>query len=905
MLPGIGSLKSERLKSGLVRKALLGLSTAAAATVLLAGCGGGSGEPAGPPLPSFTIAGVAEPTETLALDSDTADPLQTGWLSNDSLDRAQSLPVPVLLSGYVHLPREGARGPSWAQGDPEDFFRVEARAGMVAEFEAAVEPEVMDIDLLVYDSARELVGFDTGEGRYKCVSFSDTGTFFLRVSVFGPGPLTSRGQAIAASAYRLRVGDPGRHLGCPNATSVDAGIVAGQVIAQPRAQALGEPGAAATRAEPLDRHAAQAGLRVARGAQAAGRPHLLALPASEQARLSGLEALGMPRRARPPTTQHTQAVIDTLDTARALARSGRYDYVTPNRWAEPLQSARSPVWLGSLPSNDPDYPLQRWHFEQIRLPQAFDQLARLDPQPVRQPIVAVVDSGVVSDHPDLVNQLVPGFDFIADALLAEDGDGLDANADDSGRARTWNFHGSLMAGIVAAETFNGSFGAGVAPMARIMPLRAGGPRGYTEYDIQQSMRFAAGLPNDSGTLPARPADIISVSLGSRSECSAAYQEVVRAVRAKGVLIVAAAGNDSTASGLGAIRSPGRCAGVIAVGATQALGARANYSNAGEQLALLAPGGDLTLSTTGIGAGDGIFSTSARFFLGVRIPDLRATDGTSMSTPHVAGVLALMRWINPELSPLAIDALMAQGALTRDLGVPGRDDLHGNGLLDANKAVQAAIASRLSPAIDGDLEVQPRSVRLGVLRSQARLQLTSSPAFNDRVVSVRSSAPWLRIAPRPGEVDPVSGLGGYQLSVDRSQLDPGAEVAAEIAIGTQGGRFVRVEVALEKLPAGPPGGLLGALRMVAIDLDRPGVLAGEPLTVMPQGGRYVFSLGVQARRPALIVGGDPDGNGQICGASETCGVWQGPPASAAGIVIGLSAHGPDAPPQELPAPPPIP
>nr|MCU0806926.1 S8 family peptidase [Candidatus Contendobacter sp.] len=330
--------------------------------------------------------------------------------------------------------------------------------------------------------------------------------------------------------------------------------------------------------------------------------------------------------------------------------------------------------------NDPFYRYQ-WHYPQINLPQAWDVTTGANA------IVAVIDTGVVLSHPDLQGQLVAGYDFIQDPAMAGDGDGIDPNPDDPGDHYdngSSSFHGTHVAGTVAAATNNGVGVAGVAFGAKIMPLRALGIGGGYEYDIEQAVRFAAGLPNDSGTVPLRRADVVNLSVGGPG-FSPGSQAVYDQARAAGVVIIAAAGNDGTSE----LNYPAAFPGVIAVGAVDINKAWAYYSNFGSWISVVAPGGNTAQDVNGDGRPDGVLSTATTDRSGVLVNDYATWMGTSMATPHVAGVIALMKAVNPGLTPQRVADLLASGALTDDLGAPGKDDQFGYGLINASKAVTAA------------------------------------------------------------------------------------------------------------------------------------------------------------------------------------------------------------------------
>lgn len=223
-----------------------------------------------------------------------------------------------------------------------------------------------------------------------------------------------------------------------------------------------------------------------------------------------------------------------------------------------------------------------------------------------------------------------------------------------------------------------------------MPLRVcGRPPSPDEgcaslHDIEQAMRFAAGLANNSGTVPPRRADVINFSLGSRLFLPG-FQAVIDQIRAAGVVIVAAAGND----GIDEMNYPAAFPGVIAVGAVDINKARAYYSNFGSWISVVAPGGNTAQDVNGDGRPDGVLSTATTDRSGALVNDYAIWQGTSMATPHVAGVMALIKAVAPSLTPQAITSLLVSGALTDDLGAAGRDDQFGYGLINASKAVAAA------------------------------------------------------------------------------------------------------------------------------------------------------------------------------------------------------------------------
>ncbi|MGE0115208.1 MAG: S8 family peptidase [Steroidobacteraceae bacterium] len=293
-------------------------------------------------------------------------------------------------------------------------------------------------------------------------------------------------------------------------------------------------------------------------------------------------------------------------------------------------------------------------------------------------IVAIVDTGVRFDHPDLAGKLLPGYDFVdcdqsncsgsgvKTFLTANDGDGWDADASDPG---DWlnstdqqnpifaacdignsSWHGTRLAGIIGAATNNGRGIAGAGWNARILPVRALGKCGGYDSDIIAGMRWAAGLPVSGAPNNPNPARIINLSLGSAGTCSPAYADVIATLNAAGVSVVASAGNDSAM-----VNTPANCNGVIAVTGVRNTGTKVGFSSLGTGATIAAPAGNCGVSNSAC-----LYSLDTTTNLGATTPGVNDyTDqinynlGTSSSAPIVAGAIALMLGANSNLTPAQI------------------------------------------------------------------------------------------------------------------------------------------------------------------------------------------------------------------------------------------------------------
>ena len=292
-------------------------------------------------------------------------------------------------------------------------------------------------------------------------------------------------------------------------------------------------------------------------------------------------------------------------------------------------------------------------------------------------VIAELDSGVRFDHPDLLRagaggRLLPGYDFITDVFTANDGNGRDADASDPGdwvttaeassvsgcTASDSSWHGTRVAGILGAITNNSIGVAGLTWSSWILPVRVLGKCGGVDSDILEAMLWAAGLPVAGVPNNPYPAQIENLSLGATGTCPTSYQDVISQLTAKGVLVVASAGNEG-----GPVEAPANCGGVAGIAGLRHAGTKVGYSSLGPEVALSAPAGNCVNS-----GGACIYSIDTTYNTGTTIPATNAyTDqfntnlGTSFSAPIVSGIAALMKAVNGNLNASQLIARLKEGA----------------------------------------------------------------------------------------------------------------------------------------------------------------------------------------------------------------------------------------------------
>ncbi len=708
--------------------------------LLFSGCGGGGSGGSTEAQPD--LSGVVEIESGTRVDSDTADDRRVDLATaNDSAMSAQTLPPGATVGGYL----------SSGSGTYADFFQY---------FEDAVDVYAVDLSpgdriaFQVFGSPEELLspGAAAPERSLRILR-RQAGTVVEVTSQSASGDLQPLVEVLDDTF------EPGSYLVEVSTTN---GIpfryvlsLAGEASASVMNTSYSTPPFMIDQA-------------IVTVAPATGNQSVVAAMATSQRRELG-QGAWLLRRDRPrnlatmSSGQREHARQETLDWVRELQQQPSVTSAEPNYLFSAQQVS---------PDNDPLYSRQ-WSLPLIQTPLAWQAA----PNAGADIGIAVMDTGVFRSpptatgdwHPDLSAnvQLIPGqiMDYVSGDLDIdrEDSGQRDTNPADpgDGKARSSNFHGTHVAGIAAAA--DNTLGVvGVSPGATIYPVRVLGRDGVgSSADLIEALNWAAGR---------NEIDVINLSLGGLGPSNALKQAIDAAWNGgNGKLIVAAAGNQGTDEPT----YPAAYPNVIGVGAVDGGSVRASYSNVGQSVDVVAPGGDASRDANQDGAADVIVSAWGRDDTGSFEPGYAGLQGTSMAAPHVAGIYALMKSEVPTLTPAGFQSFLVNGDLTDDVGPTFE---YGAGQINALAAMDAALDGNFPITLSSS----PTAIQFNAAVLSEQLAFSTYPAGESvTITDVDPGAPWLDVS-EPSNERPLS----LTVTADPEELEADGRYTAKLVITYQ-------------------------------------------------------------------------------------------------------------------------
>ncbi|MCY7314896.1 MAG: S8 family serine peptidase [Rubrivivax sp.] len=385
--------------------------------------------------------------------------------------------------------------------------------------------------------------------------------------------------------------------------------------------------------------------------------------------------------------------VDADTLARQLRAAPDVAYAEPNGRKRIVAAPNDPLYPATAPGVRPSGPDSgQWY---LRTPDnTIKSAINIEGAWARTTgsgsvVVAVLDTGTRYDHPDLSRRLLRGYDFVNDPAVGNDGDGRDADANDPGdwttpaensdpagkfykcdpagtgqaEASRSSWHGTSTASLIgaAANTVPAAGMAGAANGVRVLPVRVLGKCFGSDGDILAGMLWAAGISQPGVPDNPTPANVLNMSLGGTGICKPNYQAVVDQIIARGVSIVAAAGNTAG----GQVNEPANCRGVVGVLALRHAGTKVGFSDLGTEISIAAPGGNCINTAANTPCVYPILAAGNAGEQGPAAPNwtdsFRPSVGTSFSSPLVASVAALMLSRQPALTPAQLRSTLQSTA----------------------------------------------------------------------------------------------------------------------------------------------------------------------------------------------------------------------------------------------------
>ena len=595
----------------------------------------------------FEVSGIAYASKYFEVDGDIPN---TDYLannnSNNSVSSAPTITNPALIAGFT--------GHS---GDSGDLYKISTSSNMFVNLDVVdYASGSKDLDLSIWnsDGSQRSYSYVSGSREWnETINLPSSGTYLIWVR-----PVTG------SSKYYLTVGQRLTEQSINTSASTSADYVKNEIISyipftKETIISLTEDADSkqiSSAASPLLTETTP-GLRKLKPVE------LISRFKNELSNSSNTELV------------YSQKQIDYLSHWKAKERL---------RELNPLANYNLNYYMKKMEafSPDPKFNLQ-WNLRQINLDSTLNAIG----QEVKDIAVAVIDSGsptVDSVAWDSSNFISGGYDFVKSSSNG-DGDGIDNDPTDPASASsTGESHGTHVATTIGLKN-DGSDLNGMA--VKVLPLRvfpSAEDASATTFDINQAVLYAAGLPNDSGTVAptTTPIKVINMSLGGYGahDCS-----IYADVAAKGITVVASSGNEGSKDEAGQYSYPASCSNVVSVAATNSYDQVAVYSQYNNMVDISAPGGASWIDADADGNGDGVYAY-------YNDTTIKGIQGTSMASPTVAGGLALLYAVDDSMTPTKINSFIQNGYVTDDLGASGYDNYYGYGRLNMAKAIENTLAN---------------------------------------------------------------------------------------------------------------------------------------------------------------------------------------------------------------------
>ncbi|MDA0345396.1 MAG: S8 family serine peptidase [Proteobacteria bacterium] len=760
---------------------------------------------------TFKISGTINSLAFSDLDGDVPNPSLPVVANNLEPLGVQEILNPTQLIGHLSYDSSLSSNDDW------DLYTLKLVGGQYASLEIADwdenDPSLNDLDLYILDSSGEIFRTSTGSDWYETVTLPSEGTFYIAVNAYA-----------GKSKYVLTIGSIYQGFQLSNYSS-EVGIESDQILIAPKKD---------NDFNELFKNERFNGLDIDKNSffnfknnQSLSRDSNIFEINNSDSELRRAQN-SLKSRLRDSFVIATEKQIEDIVFRKYVSL---LNSSFKNFYIEPVFKNMSHTFV---PADLFNY---QWDLLAINTPEAVNAVGSQTNN-----TVAVLDTG----SPSINSYAYTNTDYVDGGY-----DFIDNDSDPTGPVS--DNHGAHVAGTIAAKgVINGM-------NAKVLPIKVLGSNGGSEGEsILNGLKYSGGEENSSGISYSSsqfPIAAVNMSLGGCYTSEYQCNEISNFIARTNIPVVVASGN-CRCNGVFSenycpvATSPAQCEGVVRVAATDFENKRSYYSSYDQTVDIAAPGGDTSVDKNADGYPDGILSYSGD-------GDLDFWQGTSMAAPHVAGAIALMKAVNPQLTPTDIDNMIIEGKMTDDIDAVGKDEYTGYGLLNVAKAVDEASRFEAGSPIKDSVIVSPTQLSYAFTNDALDVtikkigdgDLSITGIYADQVDGVFYSA--------PGENLP---FGTYTFSIDREFYDTGS-YQNTFYFGLSDGTFSRIQASFA---VGDPRELpnLGSVYVLLYDHDADTVIDSKEIDISSGSANYEFANLESTKNYRISVGSDIDNDNFI-------------------------------------------
>jgi serine protease len=782
--------------------------------------------------PLYTLSGTVKSLAFTALDGDVPNPdLPTIGNNFEPSVEVQPLLNPSQVVGHLSYDPDAVLNDRW------DLYSIDLVGAQYASLETSEfdedDPSKNDLDIIVLNSNGEEVARSSGAEYYDIVTLPASGTYYVAVAAHK-----------GASRYVLTIGSVYQNFRLSN-YSTDIPIEKNKIRIAPKDKNISLNSLKVNNRYNRLNIQAESFFNFKDSSLQPIPGYLFEISEmdAELARAKRLYKQSIANTFYRPTDEQIDDML--LKKYISIAASLYEDlYIEPS-----FISTTTGVFQ---PAQNFQY---QWNHQAINLPEALNAIGSV----ANKTVVAVLDSG----HPSKTSEPYASIDYV------EGGYDFYNNDSDATGPSTKN-HGAHVAGTIAAS--NDSSKSSINGMGvRVLPIKVCGSKSCSDDAYLEALKYVAGEANRSGTSYQSdefPVSAVNMSLGGCRTSAYVCNTITNFIARTGIPVVVSSGNcDCTGQGYQEKYcpveiTPASCEGVIRVAASDFENKRAYYSNYDSTVDITAPGGDVNADKNYDGYNDGVISYFNDF-----APTIQGINGTSMASPHVAGAIALMKVVNPSLTPVDIDNMLAEGKMTNDIDDPGKDVYTGHGLLDVVKAVEAASEFSSGSSITDSVQITPTQLSFAFTLDELSVTVTKVGTGDLKITGIYIKNVDGTKYRKPAGAGDDWVYGTYTLIADRSSYSQGSyqnTLYFGLSDGTYSSVTLTFSVGDERLAPD-----LGQAIVLLIDHDSGDVIRTSILDISSGSASYEFKEVDSSKNYRILVGSDVDDNKIICEWGEFC------------------------------------